>query len=267
MSFLTPSSHETSTVTTATFADLDTDAVNAYIEARLRRLPTHIQPADIAVRLGLVVASGPRQTPTVCALYLFGVAPQWFLPQLTLGCVRIAGLTLTDPVVARADLEGPLPSLVTRATQFVSEYTLGSSQTMPKQDSNRSEYDPALLQEVLVNALVHRDLRSPGRTLLRLFDDRLEVWNPGGFPQPIDDVEHFAEEGGISLPRNPFVALGAQTLGLGEQLGRGLPKIHHAVRDLAATGPIFRVSKEDVCVTLPSGLSLLSGPGRVAFQN
>lgn len=266
MSFFTPS-HETSTVVTATAADLHGELLNTYIETRLSRLPNPVSLPELAVRLGLFAASGSRQHPTVCALYVFGIAPQWFLPQLTLGCVRFSGLTTTDPISARADLEGPLPSLVTRAGQFVAQHTLNTHEPEPSGHTHRAEYAPMLVQEALVNALVHRDLRSPGRTLLRVFDDRIEIWNPGGFPQSIDDVEQVAEEGGLSLPRNPFVALAAQTLGLGEQLGRGLATIHQGVRDLAATGPIFRVSKEDVTVTLPSGWSPLSGGGRPAFQN
>jgi ATP-dependent DNA helicase RecG len=41
------------------------------------------------------------------------------------------------------------------------------------------EYPSIALREALNNALVHRDYMTAGDIQIRVYDDRLEVWNPG----------------------------------------------------------------------------------------
>jgi len=44
------------------------------------------------------------------------------------------------------------------------------------------EYPPKAIREALANAIAHRDYRATARVQIRLFDDRIEVWNPGTLP-------------------------------------------------------------------------------------
>ena len=44
------------------------------------------------------------------------------------------------------------------------------------------EYPLEALREAVPNALCHREYRDPGNVQVCIFDDRLEVWNPGLLP-------------------------------------------------------------------------------------
>jgi len=111
------------------------------------------------------------------------------------------------------------------------------------------------VHEALVNALVHRDLRAGGTVAVRVFDDRLEIWSPGGATGLQRPLAAAALTGGISLPRNPLVARLASQLGLSHQLGRGLALMHRHVSAQARGELVLENSREGVRVSIPSALA------------
>jgi predicted HTH transcriptional regulator len=46
--------------------------------------------------------------------------------------------------------------------------------------TERWEYPPDAVREAITNAVCHRDYADSGNVVVRVFDDRLEVSNPGG---------------------------------------------------------------------------------------
>lgn len=85
-----------------------------------------------------------------------------------------------------------------------------------------------------------------------MFADRLEVWSPGGSTlsqsTPLQDL---LAAGGVSFPRNPLLAITARLMGLGEQLGRGLPVLRAAVAENTGEPVEIRSSHADVTVVIP----------------
>lgn len=247
--------------------ELDLEALRAYVE---QRLPGRLEAGDetlesLAARLGLLARSGPNTVPTVAGLLLFGDLPQLVHPHWGVAAARFAGTAVSDPVRVRRDLEGDLASLLEASLAFVETHSRTvDEQLVPGHPGVRevaAEYPAVAVRELMLNALVHRDLRSSGRVALRIFDDRLELWSPGGVPAAALDLELLAHEGGMSLPRNVVLAGHARALGLGEQLGRGLA----LARRIVAGQSHFELSIESdghgVLVTLPSGLMTPAGRG------
>jgi ATP-dependent DNA helicase RecG len=194
--------------------ELDLSALDRFLADRAPALVASSGRDEAGIRLGLLAKTAPRIVPSLVGLYAFGKVPQYAFPEWGVACVQIAGRTLADPVLRRADLEGPMPSLAAAALAFVGSPV--------DRDEDEGPYPRAVVREAIVNALVHRDLRKPSRIAVRIFDDRLEVWSPGGPPEGQTDLEELAREGGVSMPRNPLLAAVARQLGLVEQLGRGL---------------------------------------------
>lgn len=61
------------------------------------------------------------------------------------------------------------------------------------------------IREAVINSLIHRDLKNPKSNEIAIYKDRIEIFNPGEFPEgykPEDFIE--GKEG--SMPQNPLIA-------------------------------------------------------------
>ncbi len=77
------------------------------------------------------------------------------------------------------------------------------------------------LREGLINFLAHSDWFSPMHPTIRVFLDRIEFQNPGGFIVPVSKVLQEA----ISLPRNPIIIKLFRFAKLSENAGYGIDKM------------------------------------------
>ena len=242
-------SFERTGVSVASLDDLDRAGMEAYVRERAE-VPEGEEWQPWGQRMGLLARTASRWVPTSVSLVLFGIRPQLIHPEWGLSAVQVRGVTLADDIQQRADLEGPLEALLEAGLAFVEEATT--------QLDEGGEYPPLAVREALVNALVHRDLRRPSRVSLRLFDDRLELHNPGGVGETVGDIEEWLQRGGISHARNPLLVAHARGLGLVEQLGRGLACMRRAMGEGASRSIELRVSPRDFQVTIPSRFRLMS---------
>ena len=84
------------------------------------------------------------------------------------------------------------------------------------------------MREAIINALCHRNYAEVGATQVRIFDDRLEVWNPGKLPDDLTVAELYRQH--ASHPRNPLLANVLFRTRLIEQWGTGTLRIIAACR-------------------------------------
>ena len=114
---------------------------------------------------------------------------------------------------------------------------------------HRIEYFPvpdAALREALLNALVHRDYAVAAPVQIRIYEDRLAIWNPAVLPEGwgLDDLlrEH------ASVPYNPLVANAFFRAGEIEAWGRGIQSIFQACREAGTPEPRIRLTGHDLWV-------------------
>ena len=94
---------------------------------------------------------------------------------------------------------------------------------------------PATVREAIVNAVAHADYSQQGAPIrVAIFDDRLEVENPGLLPfgLTLDDLPL-----GISKLRNRVIGRVFHELGLVEQWGSGIPRMLAACRESGSSPP------------------------------
>ena len=91
------------------------------------------------------------------------------------------------------------------------------------------------LREALLNAIIHRDYSVGAPILIRVYADRLKIWNPGELP------DHWSVEKLLqphsSRPFNPGVANAFFRAGEIEAWGRGIQQIFDACREAKAPEP------------------------------
>ncbi len=186
----------------------------------------------------------PDAIPTVAGVLFFGREPERWRPEARVSAVRFEGTRVGAELADRVEISGPLPEQLVETRRFLDKHLDAPARL---EDFERVEGGlPRLaLREALANALAHRDYRASSQTRVFVFDDRVEIDNPGTLLNSLtlDNVRE-----GISQPRNPVVSSllargrGRESLGIGipvmfeEMRERGLPE-----PELELRGGHFRV--------------------------
>lgn len=136
----------------------------------------HILNAFSVLRYGRLLNAG---------LVLFGRSPARYAPQTVIRLTHFAGRTADGRIIATKEFDGPLCNLIDAVHGYIMEHR-PPIVTFDAESGNRVErslYPAAAVREALVNACAHRDYESAfGGVRVRLFSDRLEVWNSGCLP-------------------------------------------------------------------------------------
>jgi len=102
------------------------------------------------------------------------------------------------------------------------------------------------LREAVLNAITHKDYSAGVPIQIRVYDDRVSIYNPGGLPADWTLEKLLSSHG--SYPRNPLIAGAFYRCGMIETWGRGIQKIITACREAGRPDPLFEVTKSDVSV-------------------
>ena len=98
------------------------------------------------------------------------------------------------------------------------------------------EIPETVFKEAIINALSHRDYYDKGaKILIELFDDRVEISNPGGLVSAIPQ----AEFGKRSHSRNPLIFGLFARMHLVEQVGSGINRMNDLMKIAGLTNPAF----------------------------
>ncbi|MCA9870943.1 MAG: putative DNA binding domain-containing protein [Anaerolineae bacterium] len=235
----------------AQLADLDNEIIQDFIAHREQKQGRQIKlPQDrLLQQIGALTAEG---NPTVAGLLLFGLEPQFNLPQSGLTFVRFSGTELRGPgglpgYSRRDEISGPLAQIIERSwTILMQEMRLEAVVTGLRREE-RTEYPTIAVREALVNAVCHRDYRLTGRRIeIRMFDDRMEIHSPGGLPGYIT-IDNIVEE---HFSRNPRLVNGLYHWNYIEELGLGVDKMIEAMVQAGHPQPVFKATPHSFTVTL-----------------
>ena len=138
-----------------------------------------------------------------------------------IGCFRGAELLFQDVI------EGDLFTQVDRTMDLLySKYSRG---LVSYDGVYRVETFPVprqAMREAVINAVIHRDYADPVPIQIRVYDDRIILWNPGHLPADWT-VERLSHEH-ASRPYNPGIAYAFLRAGMIEARGRGIGRIASA---------------------------------------
>ncbi len=121
------------------------------------------------------------------------------------------------------------------------------------------EYPKPALREMLLNALVHRNYMG-SMTQLKVFDDKLSLWNAGALPVELTIEQLFQVH--ESFPRNPLIADVCYKAGYIDSWGRGVEKISEACQAAGLPTPTFQERSGGVAVELSHAPVKTSGKRR-----
>ena len=160
---------------------------------------------------------------TIAGLMFFAKEPQQFRPQHLIKAVwfygnEIGGTEYRDS----RDITGTIPEMYEEAVRWLKSCLNRPQNGQSFNSVGELEIPEVVLEELVQNALVHLDLLKPAAIRMLVFDNRIEIVNPGCLPdgQTIDEMLL-----GNSDPRNPLLAqFGSNTMPY-RGLGSGIPRV------------------------------------------
>ena len=235
---------ELRTVERATMAHLQKDNVAFYL-IKLRRQKANLVNLEDE---RILETQGITQNglPTLAGLILLGEYPQEFCPQLSVTAMAVQGREIGDlgedgeRFIDNKRIEGTLSQMLEGSLAFVRQNM--KVKTIINDDGKRAdkpEYPLKAVREIILNALIHRDYsvhteRSPVR--LVLYEDRLELENPGGLYGRItlDELGKAAAD-----TRNPYIAGALEIMIDTENRFSGIPTVIAELKKAEMPAPVF----------------------------
>ena len=165
--------------------------------------------------------------PTNAAVLLFAKDPRRWIAGSYVQFVRWAGTTMADDPISEKAFSGDLVSVLREVDTFIKL----SIESYPVADSalrERSEidYPPIAVREILLNAIMHRSYESNAPVQFYLYEDRIDIQNPGGL-YGMASPENFPMQTDY---RNPVIAEAMATLGYVNRFGRGVIRAQDVLR-------------------------------------
>lgn len=186
--------------------------------------------------LRLVTAHQGRKVPTAGGIILFGTDRLRHFPDAWIQVGRFKGTDRTTIVDHAEFNRSPLQAIVS-AIEFVEKHSTRGVEIGRIRRTERWTLPPAAVREAVVNAVAHADYSQHGAPIrLAMFDDRLEVENPGLLPFGLTIADLPL---GVSKLRNRVMGRVFHELGLVEQWGSGIQRMIAACRDAGLEPPIL----------------------------
>ena len=161
----------------------------------------------------------------LAGVLLFAERPEWIKPQFIVKAIRYPGNDMhVNTYLDSEDFAGPLPQMFAGAMAFVMRNLRKVQAGQGVNAPGVPEIPPSVFEELLVNALMHRDYLISAPIRLFVFDNRIEIISPGHLPNNLTVPKIRA---GNSNIRNPilvsYVAKGLLPYrGLGSGIKRAL---------------------------------------------
>jgi ATP-dependent DNA helicase RecG len=204
---------------------------------------------EIAKALGAVDANGSVATVRLLGLLLFGREPaiQHHLPAHEVAFQVMEGTS----VRVNDFFRWPLLRLF---EEFEGRFRARNQETEVMVGMLRlgvPDYSEAAFREGLANALIHRDYTRVGAVHVQWHADRLEISNPGGFPEGVR-LDNLLVT--TPRPRNPLLADAFKRAGIVERTARGIDTIFYEQLRNGRPAPSYeRSSATGVVLVLPGG--------------
>ena len=155
-------------------------------------------------------------------------------------------ITIIDSETLHTDLFTEVDSIIAFIRKHMMvEYII----TGELQRTERFDYPPEAVREIVLNMIVHRDYRESSASIIKIFDDRIEFFNPGKLYGGIT-IDNLLTGNYSSKSRNKLIARAFKEIGLIERFGSGIMRILQICKDYGVKAPHFAEIHNGFNVTL-----------------
>ncbi len=174
---------------------IDENEVKEFLERKATKLNLGVPSRpikDILLNILKVIKEDNGELkPTNTGLLFFGKNPSEFIPQNEIRIARFKGITRRETIDSQ-EIKGPIYKMLDEVEIFFKRNTRLANKIVDFKRVDIPEYPYGAIREALINAIAHRDYnRSEAPIMFSIFDDRVEISNPGGLLPglTINDIE------------------------------------------------------------------------------
>lgn len=157
---------------------------------------------------------------TLAGLLFFGKQPQKYCPSFMIKAVAFYGNDLGGTEYRDSkDIEGTIPEMFEQGMSFLKANLHQVQAGQPFNSIGKLEVSQIALEEILQNALVHREYIKTAPIRLLIFDDRIEIVSPGALADGLttEDIKL-----GNTFQRNQLISAFCAKTMMYRGLGSGL---------------------------------------------
>ena len=196
---------------------------------------------------------------------LFGKNPQLYFPRARVRFIRYEGIRecvgAQMNVIKDVIFEGNILNMLTKAisyldTQIKEKTYLGADGLFVTEE----EYPKFVRQEIIVNAITHRDYSIRGTDIqIKMFNDRIVVESPGRLPGLVKagNIRH------THFSRNPKIAEFLRDYNFVKEYGEGVDRMCRELEAVGLQSPEYRVNAFMLQATIRNRLA---SEGKAVFE-
>ncbi|MEA3431527.1 MAG: putative DNA binding domain-containing protein [candidate division WOR-3 bacterium] len=226
----------------AKLEDIDEEKVKWYLdrraEIRMVEKPEKMNLKTLLLNIKAAKEVNGEIKITNAGVLFFTKYPQKFILQSQLRLARFAGRTLTRDFLDRLDCSGALREMVESAEEFIRRNIrlFGFRTEFNFRRIDKMEYPLKALREAIINAIIHRNFEEPADTRVLIFDNRIEIVNPGSFPKGV------TPENPRHVPINPILCQLMYDVGFIEKYGTGIYMMKESCKEYGIPEPEYEIN-------------------------
>ncbi len=215
--------------------DFDDDMYKQFIKKS--NISESLPQKQIINNLGLTTKQGKYKSG---AVLFFAKNPEKHFSHIGIRCILFKGNTkryILDDKLFTGNLFNQYENANTHIqSKLETRYEIESQGFKPRKEI--LEIPKIVIKEALINALAHRDYYAQGAIIhVEIFDNRLEITNPGGLVPQIKENEF----GKKSFSRNSLIFDLFQRMDLVEKVGTGIPRMNKTMKEAGLYEPEYSI--------------------------
>lgn len=208
-------------VASSTYNDIDIDFFKDFVQKKTGKSFDALDQSLPQILSNMGFAKNEKLS--LVGLLLFGKRPQAFKPVFSVQCIAYVGNDIAGNKFR--DSEPPFEGNLTKLYEQTMSFILRNLHRVQVAESfnilGELEIPKEVLEELVVNALIHRDYFIKSALKVFIFDNRIEIISPGKLPNTLT-VENI--KAGTSIARNPILFSNARYLLPYIGIGSGIPR-------------------------------------------
>jgi len=218
------------------------DKVNGFIHKIEQRTQNEIPitPMEFLSKMEML-----REGKLTFGGYLLFVSDYCPISDVQVGRFK-SDITIIDSLSLNTDLFTEVDEIIAFIKKHLMvEYII----TGEPQRIERFDYPLDAIREVVINMIVHRDYRDSSGSIIKIYDNRIEFYNPGKLFGGLT-IQDLLSGNYTSKSRNKLIAKAFKEVGLIERYGSGIYRIQELCRQYGIVEPVFKEVSNGFQVTI-----------------